>query len=323
MLGTHVRPDGRVRFLYHHGNASEVAVAGNFSDWQPVGLSPQGEGWWGAELGPLSEGDVFYKFVTPFGWHLDQYNYRKSADGEASYLSVGGHAGHLLRRGFHSPALGRGKNYLAYLPPAYATTPWRAFPVLYLMGGLFESETGWVDRASLEDTLDGLIGGGQIDDMIVVMPDKDDAVFHNEQWGAYLGYLAGDLPAHVESEYRTLPLRAAEGLSLGAGWAVRLGLSMPERYCSVSGLSGHFGQEFYSLAREHRERVAAAGVRFRIACGNGEGQVISDNAAFSGFLKEIGLSSEFHVNEGPHDWPLWVGQIGHSLRFHDYGFKNR
>src|SRR5688572_10497687 len=108
MLGTHVLPDGKVRFRYHDYSAHQIGVAGNFSDWQGYPLSPLGDGWWGADIGPMRMGDVFYKFVTPQGWLPDQFNYRKTNDGENSYLNVDGRAGHVLRRGFYSPALGRG-----------------------------------------------------------------------------------------------------------------------------------------------------------------------------------------------------------------------
>jgi enterochelin esterase-like enzyme len=323
MLGSHVLPDGKIRFMYHDNSAEEIGVAGNFNSWQAVALAHQGNGWWGADLGPLSDGNVFYKFVTPRGWVTDQFNYRRTSGGENSFLNVGGKCGHLLRRGFHSDSLGKSKNYIIYLPPAYAHNPWRSFPVLYLMGGLFESETGWVDRAGVDSLLDELTVSGQIDDMIVVMPDKDDAVFHEEAWGAYTGFLARDLPMHIEAEYRTLPVRGSEGLSLGAGWAIRMGLMFPEQFCSVSALSGHFTEDFFRSAKGNVARVQGAGVRFRIACGNGEGPVIENNGDFGRFLEGLGLYCEFHVNAGPHEWPLWSQQIGHSFRFHDYGFKSR
>lgn len=324
MLGSHVLPDGKIRFLYHDYSADQVGVAGNFSDWRQVALEPRGDGWWGADLGPLPAGNVYYKFVTARGWVNDQFNYRRTSDGENSFLNVGGQCGHLLRRGFHSDSLHKGKNYIIYLPPAYAHNPWRSFPVLYLMGGLFEGETGWVDQASVENVLDNLTLEGRIDDMIVVMPDKDDAIFHEESWSAYTGFLVRDLPAHIESEYRTLPVRGAEGLSMGGGWAVRMGLMFPEQYCSVSSLSGHFAEDYYRSAKGNAERVKTAGVRFRLACGDGEGEeVIESNAEFGRFLEGLGLYCEIHVNPGIHRWPLWVSQIAHSLCFHDYGFKSR
>ncbi|MBI4866937.1 MAG: hypothetical protein HY816_08290 [Candidatus Wallbacteria bacterium] len=323
MLGTHVLQDGKIRFLYHDSSAHQVAVAGSFSDWRPLGMAPSGDGWWVIELGPMPEGDYFYKFVTHSGWHPDQFNYRRDQNGDSSFINVGGHCGHLLRRGFFSQALGKGKSYVIYLPPHYAVDGWRSFPVLYLMGGLFEGDTGWVDRCHIEEKLDHLAGTGDAEEMIVVMPDKDDAVFHENAWGSYFAYLATDLPQHIEGEYRTLPVRAFEGLSMGGSWALRLGLTLPERYCSVSSLSGNFSPDFYELARANRDRAMAAGVRVRIACGDGEQGVIPNNAQYNGFLQELGISSEFHVNSGPHDWPLWRAQIDNSIRFHSYSFRQR
>ncbi len=322
MMGTHVLPDGSVRFLYHDGSTHQAAVAGSFSDWQPVGMSPQGDGWWEIEIGPL-HGNVFYKFVTPEGWHLDSFNYRKSQDGGSSFLNAEGACGQVIRRAFYSSALGKSKSYCAYLPPAYAKQQWRSFPVLFLMGGLFEEETGWVDRGSVDEKLDELILSGTVDDFIVVMPAKDDAVFHEELWNSYMSFLAHDLPRHVESEYRTLPVRGSEGLSIGGGWAIRLGAILPEQFCSVSGLSANFDGEFYELVQANQTRIRHSGARFRIACGSGEGPVIQNNSEFSEFLHRLEISNEFHVNEGPHDWELWGAQIGHSFQFHDHSFKQK
>jgi len=321
MLGSHVLPGNQVRFRFHHNTTASVGVAGNFSGWQPVPLSRQDGGWWGLDIGPMPAGNLYYKFVTPMGWHTDPHNLRRTHDGQNSLLSVGGGCGHLLQRKFHTPALGVDKEYVAYFPPEYATDPDLRLPYLILMGGLFEGASGWIDQSSIHERLDRLIVSKTIDPMIVVMPDKDDAVFKPKAWDAYFAFLSRDLPGHLEAEYRTSGIRAAEGLSLGGVWALRLAALHPERFCSAASLSGQIDGKVCQLFERNSGRMLECSTRVRLACGDGEGEVVANNAEFAAFVSALGLTCEFRVNHGIHRWPLWQSQIEDSLKFHDYSFK--
>lgn len=323
MIGSHVAPGNILRFRFNHHTASGIGVAGNFTDWHSTPMAPLGDGWWGLDVGPVGSGNVYYKFVTPEGWAFDQYNFRRTMDGANSFLNVGGSCGHMLRRWFHSQSLGKGKDYLIYLPPAYSLNADLRFPYLILMGGLFEGSDGWALNASIHEKLDTLIGNGLIPQMIVVMPDKDEAVFHPEAWEPYFHFLSEEVTGHIDREYRTLPIRGVEGLSLGAVWAVQLTTCLPERYCSASSLSGYMDAKTYRLVSHNQDRMRASGARVRLACGTGEGEVIDNNRNFHRYLQSIGIASEFCVNEGVHRWPLWEGQIAHSLAFHGHSFRLR
>lgn len=322
MLGSHVSHGNVLRFRYHYQGAPSLAVAGSFSGWQPLGMTPLGEGWWGLDV-EAPAGGVHYKFVTPSGWELDQYNYRRSQDGQNSFLDVAGDRGHLLKRWFHSPSLAKNKEYMVYFPPEYSRDPGRSFPYLVLMGGLFEGASGWVDRAAIHEKLDAMIAGGHIPPMVVVMPDKDDAVFHKEAFEAYFRFLSQDVVGHIDSEYRVLPVRGVEGLSLGGIWALRLGAVFPDRFCSVASMSGLVETDMFELARQRVAEMRQHELRVRLSCGDGEGECIGNNQSFKDFLVSQGVYSEFHVNPGIHRWSLWEGQIAHSLAFHGYGFRRR
>src|SRR6185503_19332369 len=73
-----------------------------------------------------------------------------------------------------SAALGVTKHYLVYLPPSYATSTTRRYPVAYYLHGLNGDETNWVQLGHLDAAMDSLIAGGG-PEMIVVMPDGDNS----------------------------------------------------------------------------------------------------------------------------------------------------
>ena len=271
MLGSHVSSDGMLHFAFHHLDTNGVFVAGNFSDWQPIPLEEGSDGWWSLSLQAEGEGPVFYKFINNGKWELDQFNVRRTLDGGNSFLYVGQLCGHLLHRTFFSHALGKEKAYTAYLPPSYSEREDLHYPVLLLLPGLLDDETTWTRQTRLEEVMDQLIGEGSIPEMVVLMPDKDDAMFHEGAWPNYGEYLSTDLRLHGEAEYRLSPsgeFRAIEGLSLGGAWALRLAAWKPELYCSVSGLSCAFSEDVLGALRESAPILRNRRVRFRLACGD-------------------------------------------------------
>ncbi len=230
----------------------------------------------------------------------------------------------VLHRTFYSMALGRSKNYCIYLPGSYPHAEERHYSTLYLLPGLMDYERTWIDKGRVHEHMDSLVAEGRIGEMIVVMPDKDDTALDPARHAAFASYLGEDLLQHIDAEFRTIPVRGhrgIEGLSLGAGWAVRMGLNFPELYCSIGSLSGGFGDEVYRLVLEREATLRELGMRFRVGVGLGEPEYVPNNLRFVAFLQERGFYCEFDPVDGPHDWPLWVKQIRNSLQFHYYSFN--
>ncbi len=232
----------------------------------------------------------------------------------------------VLHRSFYSPALGREKNYCVYLPASYPHEQQRRYSTVYLLPGLMDYERTWIDKGRVKEHMDGLIAEGRIGEMVVVTPDKDDTALDANARDRFARYLGEDLIDHIDNAFRTIPSRGhrgIEGLSLGAGWAVRMALYHPERYCSVGSLSGAFGDETYRLVLEKEGLLHELGMRFRVGVGLGEPEYIENNIRFVTFLQERGFYCEFDAEEGPHDWPLWVKQVRNSLQFHYFSFNPR
>ena len=164
-----------------------------------------------------------------------------------------------------SQSLGARKQFLVWLPPSYAASPARRYPVAYYLHGLWGAETDWVRQGRLDHTLDSLVAAG-LPEMIVVLPDGDDGWYTTWNWigdwsgcrrapprhagtaGSYCvpwlkydEYIVRDLVARVDSAYRTQPTRdrrAIAGLSMGGYGAITLALAYPEVFAAAASHSG-------------------------------------------------------------------------------------
>jgi S-formylglutathione hydrolase FrmB len=181
-----------------------------------------------------------------------------------------------------------------YLPPSYAASPGRRYPVVYLLHGFDGDPDQWTGRMGLPRAMDSLVAAGAVREMIVVMPDGRNAFggsfFANSAaTGRWEDFLVREVVEHVDSRYRTVRSAAGRGIggwSMGGHAALRLAGSRPEVFGAAYGLSpcclgdlwADFGPEGGAAGEmavpwagamnlRSREELAAAGfgVRLRLA----------------------------------------------------------
>src|SRR5207249_9712400 len=75
---------------------------------------------------------------------------------------------------FYAASLGVTKHLLVYLPPSYATTSKRRYPVVYYLHGLSGRESDWLSVGAIDAVADSLIAAG-MHEVIIVLPDGDDS----------------------------------------------------------------------------------------------------------------------------------------------------
>ena len=71
-----------------------------------------------------------------------------------------------------SKILNMDRKYAIYLPPDYETSQ-RSYPVLYLLHGGGDDQTGWVQFGEVQNITDKAIKDGSATPMIIVMPDAN------------------------------------------------------------------------------------------------------------------------------------------------------
>src|SRR6185503_16479997 len=64
------------------------------------------------------------------------------------------------------------RKFAVYLPPGYETSE-RSYPVLYLLHGSGDDQTGWVQFGEVLNITDKAIADGMATPMIIIMPDAN------------------------------------------------------------------------------------------------------------------------------------------------------
>ena len=138
--------------------------------------------------------------------------------------------------------------YSVYLPTDYETSQ-RQYPVLYLLHGYSDDETGWVQFGEAGQIADKGIEEGAFPACIIIIPDGKVTWYCNsadgkDRWEDM--FISEFIPA-IEKTYRIRAkkeFRAIAGLSMGGYGALKLSMRNPDVFSSCVALSsGTFSDE--------------------------------------------------------------------------------
>jgi enterochelin esterase-like enzyme len=263
-----IHPDLRVAFRLRAPDAKKVQVVGNFGLGKggPWEMERGEDGVWTVTTPPVIPGFHYYTFSVDgvqindpgsdafFGTGRPTSGIEIPEKGVDFYLPKDVPHGEVRSRWYHSKVTGQTRHVMVYTPPGYDTDRDQRYPVLYLQHGGGEDETGWTRQGRVNFILDNLIAAKKVVPMIVVMekgyatragaaaqpggPGKGDG-------GAFEDVVLKDLIPLIDSTYRTLPhrdQRAIAGLSMGAGQAMRIGLTHLDTFSAVGAFSGGAGK---------------------------------------------------------------------------------
>lgn len=247
-----------------------------------------------------------------------------------------------------SKILNSERKYAIYLPPDYETSE-RSYPVLYLLHGAGDDQTGWVQFGEVRRITDNAIKDGTATPMIIVMPDANTGqrgYFNNIKgdW-RYEDFFFEELIPHVEKKYRIKGekrYRAVAGLSMGGGGSFMYALHHPELFSSACPLSAYIGALSIDnlkarLARrneQHSDEAIKAwherhnalslienlseedknAVRWFIDCGDDD-FLYEGNSLVHIAMKKKGVNHEFRIRDGAHTWTYWRESLPVVLRF--------
>jgi len=136
------------------------------------------------------------------------------------------------------------RDVVVYLPPSYAHSPGRRYPVVYFLHGYSVGVEAYVKLLNLPDMADRAIAAGARE-MILVLPDAftvySGSMFSNSPTtGDWEGFLSRDLVDYMDSHYRTVADRDSRGLSghsMGGYGTLRVGMKHPEAFSALYAMS--------------------------------------------------------------------------------------
>jgi S-formylglutathione hydrolase len=136
-----------------------------------------------------------------------------------------------------------------YLPPSYNSDRRRRYPVVYFLHGFTDSDAQWYGFQkhwiNLPEVLNKAFADGRMREVIVVTPNAftrfQGSMYSNSvTTGNWEDFVAKELVAHIDRQYRTIPQTASRGLaghSMGGYGAMRIGQKYPEIFSSLYLLS--------------------------------------------------------------------------------------
>jgi len=142
---------------------------------------------------------------------------------------------------FGSRVLGRDVAHAVYLPPGYEGSTQR-FPVVYLLHGYTDDESGWVQFGEVQLAADRAIADREMPPMIIVMPDGGATFYINDAAGKvrYEDMFVRDLVPYIDRTYRTRPereFRGVAGLSMGGWGTLVYALRHPDLFAAGAAFS--------------------------------------------------------------------------------------
>ena len=131
--------------------------------------------------------------------------------------------------------------YAIYLPADYETSN-RTYPVVYLLHGYGDDQTGWLQFGEINRYADKAIAEGKIPPMIIVMPDAKTTFYINSYDGKrnYEDFFFKEFIPTIEKDYRikgTKKYRAVAGLSMGGFGTLIYSIKHPEMFSAAAALS--------------------------------------------------------------------------------------
>ena len=245
------------------------------------------------------------------------------------------------------------RKYAIYLPPDYEASQ-RSYPVLYLLHGAGDDQTGWVQFGEVKSITDKAIAEGKCTSMIIVMPDgntgqrgyfnspKGDWNYEDFFFQEFMPFIEKTYRVHAEKRYR-----AISGLSMGGGGTFMYALHHPELFSSACPLSAYTGpitmEDATDRLKKQYPNISDAevskyfsnlsateliknmpddqkkAVRWYIDCGDDD-SLYEGNCLVHIAMRKKEIPHEFRTRDGGHSWTYWRAALPEVLEFISQSF---
>lgn len=247
-----------------------------------------------------------------------------------------------------SKILNMERKYAIYLPANYETSQ-RNYPVLYLLHGGGDDQTGWVQFGEVQHITDKAVAEGISTEMIIVMPDADTGTrgYFNSVRGNwnYEDFFFKEFMPFIEKTYRIKAkkqYRAVAGLSMGGGGTFMYALHHPELFSSACPLSASVGPVDMKDAETRLKRTLPdateaevkklyetqnalflinnmpdadkKAVKWYIDCGDDD-FLYEMNSLMHIAMRKKEIPHEFRIRNGGHNWTYWRTALPTVLGF--------
>ena len=261
-----------------------------------------------------------------------------------------------------SKILSKDVAYTVYLPPDYTSSD-RTYPVVYLLHGYTDDNTGWLQFGEINRYADKAIAEGTIPPMVIVMPNGDSSFYINSYDGKekYEDFFIKEFMPSIEKAYRIKAekkYRGVAGLSMGGYGSLIYALKYHDLFAVAAPLSApvwnddeiiNMSEEqwrstngqLYGRGLKGRDRLTTAWYnnsilrlietksaddlrKVRYWIDCGDDDFLSiGNCLLHIALMNKKVPHEFRVRGGTHNWTYWRTGITDALQFIGQSFRQQ
>jgi enterochelin esterase-like enzyme len=343
LKSTEVSADHKVTFRIYAPKASEVSVSGDFGAGGK--LTKDEKGVWSITVGPFTPDFYSYTFSVDGVRTIDPKNAMiKQGIGslESMFLLPGAEAdfeatkdvphGEVHIAWYRSGTLDASRSMHVYTPPEYELGS-EQYPVLYLLHGGGDEDSGWSTIGRAGFILDNLVAEKKAVPMIVVMPNgslprpanlprfepgstptPEARAAMETARNRFTDELLKDVVPYVEKHYRVKTgqeNRAIAGLSMGGGQTLQIATTHPDEFAYVgvwsAGIGGRNAESFETRNEsflKNADHVNKVVKLFSISVGDKD-FTLNGSKSVAESLEKHGIKHELHVSGGGHTWINW------------------
>jgi len=211
-----------------------------------------------------------------------------------------------------------------YTPPGYDAKQEEKYPVLYILHGGGEDQTGWATQGKTDLIIDNLIAAKKASPMLVVMMDGNlgsggFAGFGEQSLRMFENELLQSVIPFIETNYRvaTEPnKRALAGLSMGGLQTLYAGIKNTDKFSYLGVFSSGWwanqpalSDPQYDFMKANASTINGNLKSFWIAMGGKEDIAHNNCKIMMSKFDEMNIKYQYSEYPGGHTWPVWRNNL--------------
>ena len=323
-----ILPDNRVVFKVKAPEASKVQIdLGKKYD-----MARDSDGLWTVTTDAINKGFNYYSLVIDGVAVADPssdtfYGMGRMASGieipnkEGDFYSLKTVShGDIRIKKYFSKATNSWREMYVYTPFGYENSS-EKYPVLYLLHGGGEDQTGWATQGKANLILDNLIAEKKAKPMVIAMLDGNMsntggvAAFNENTLKAFENELKMGAIPFIESNFKVATdakSRALAGLSMGGLQTLYAGVKNSDMFSAIGVFSSGWWANNTALSAPQYEFMKnnAAAINsniktFWISMGGKEDIAFENCKIMRNKFDEMGIKYKYSEYPGGHSWPVW------------------
>jgi enterochelin esterase-like enzyme len=296
------------------------------------------DGYWNVTTDSIGEGFHYYSLIIDGVAVADPasetfYGMGREASGieipftGGRYYALGNVPhGDIRIKNYFSTVTNSWRQMYIYTPPGYDENQGEKYPVLYILHGGGEDETGWARQGKANLILDNLIAEKKAKPMLIVMPDANIGgggfnsggiengmkLFEKEMKQAIIPFVEKNYRAKTDAGSRALA-----GLSMGGLHTLYTGIYNTDVFSYLGVFSSGWivpmmdktAEAQYTFLKENADKINSNLKELWISEGGPEDIAYKNGKIMLGKLDELKIKYTYYEYPGGHTWPVWRNDL--------------